>query len=48
MNNFTTAKNFRVDKNRDLYEAKTAVLYGSITPKSLQLILISLLENKEQ
>jgi hypothetical protein len=33
-------------KNRYLYEAKTEVLYGSKTPKSLQLIFISLTENK--
>jgi len=32
-------------KYRNMYEAKTAGLYGSITPKSLQLILISLSEN---
>ena len=41
-------KIIRCTKNRNIYiyiyiyiyEAKTAVLYGSITPKSLQLILI--------
>jgi len=33
-------------KNRNLYEAKTEVLYGSITTKSLKLILITLSEIK--